>query len=305
MIFTKTVLILGAGASKPYEFPTGGELVSLVGNEFALPTFLRAEKIMPAEYRPFVDRFRKAQPSSIDEFLEHNPTLADIGRLAIAFHLLPAEYNSCGLLEDLNKLDHWYRYLKAKMGGPLDALADNALRIVTFNYDRSLEHYLYETLRRSYESVDDAKCAKIVERIPVLHVYGSLGSLPWQSASDGIAYGASGPNMTREEVERAGKNIKVLHEGAGDEVQRNFETAQEWLKWADRVLFLGFGFHRDNVQRLAFNKICNVYNSVGKEIAGTCRGLDATSRDGSLSTVRFPSKDADCYAFLHNHVVLT
>jgi len=315
VITKKTVLVLGAGASKPYSFPTGTELIFHIANDFSSPNAVRVEKIMPHEYRHFVDELRKAQPYSIDEFLENHPSLANIGKKAIAMHLLPSEYASQAQMEDISKKDHWYRYLKAAMNAPFSLWGQNQLRIITFNYDRSLEYYLFRAVKGSYEGVDDAEYAKTLNQISILHVYGRLGSLDWQSQGSVVRYGNE-PDYSAEEIEDASRGIKVLHDGTDDEVLSNFIQAQEWLEWADRVLFLGFGFHEDNAKRLNLAKVLRPTQT----ISGTSYGLDNTRRSQveyctewaerperlhssipGRCTIRFPDNNAKCYDFLYNY----
>jgi len=315
VINKKTVLVLGAGASQPYNFPTGAGLVKIIASDFSSPRVVRIEKMMPREYRILVDELRRAHPYSIDEFLENHPSLADMGRMAIAFHLLPAEYESQAILEDVGKTDHWYRYLKAAMGGPLTDFGKNSIRIITFNYDRSLEYYLYRTLRSSYEQMDESRCVEILRQIPVLHIYGSLGPLQWQSSENAVRYGDT-PERSLDDIRIASQNIKILHEGNDDTVQRNFATARSWLGWAERVLFMGFGFHPSSVERLALSGTLRS----DQDIRATCKGLDATRIDAiaycakwatrpshvsGTTVMKFPDPEADCYTFLHDHVILS
>ena len=102
-----------------------------------------------------------------------------------------------------------------------------------------------------------------MKQLQFLHIYGSLGPLPWQSAAGAVPYGSQGYG----ELLAAAKNVKVLHQGAEDTVQRNFKTAQEWLKWADTILFLGFGFHEGNVKLLALEQVLR-----GKKIVTATNG---------------------------------
>lgn len=205
---------------------------------------------------------------------------------------------------------HWYDYLKAQLVNPPEMLGKDQLRIITFNYDRSLEHCLFRSLKPFYTSVmTEEVYTAAMNQFQVLHVYGSLGPLPWQSADGAVPYGARGYGP----ILAATKNVKVLHEGAEDAVQQNFKTAQEWLKWADKILFLGFGFHHDNVKRLNLRETLRDFD-IKQTVGATCLGLDATSRGrveyygNSESTQRligFAPATADCYTFLHSHAVLS
>jgi hypothetical protein len=132
MITTKTVLVLGAGASKPYGFPTGADLVNGI-------TAIEAEDRDTVERAGAkldqVQRFQwalqNAQSSSIDEFLELCPAFLDVGKLVLASIFLRAEHKS--LSEDkfnLRKSDHWYKILKARRKSAFEAIGHNKLRIM-------------------------------------------------------------------------------------------------------------------------------------------------------------------------------
>lgn len=311
MITIKTALVLGAGASEPYGFPTGSVLVSLL-QSIGVAKQLESAGIDLKHFRRFFETLGAAQPYSIDEFLENRPEFQQIGTMAVAACLLPAEHKSLTELNDLSKTNHWYRHLKAHLSGPFQQLGENNLRIITFNYDRSLEHYLCTTLCYTYGKSAE-ECAAQLAPIEVLHIYGSLGPLLWQQNADLLPYGPA--DVTLDMIGQASQNIKIMHEGSEDAVQRHFEKAKEWLKWADRILFLGFGFHPDNVKRLALDKtLCNK-----REVIATCKGLDLTSRQaaefctpntnpraiGSARSITFPDPNADCYRLLHDYVVLS
>lgn len=327
MITTKTVLVLGAGASKPYKFPTGSDLVGQIRN-FAgsswrvdeCRSFLEWVQLnapdeetcwtsIVEDIESLCGELTQSRPDSIDQFLERRPDIANAGRLAISILLLRAEHRSEATLWTDATKGHWYNYLKSQLVNPPDELGRDQLRIITFNYDRSLEHYLYQSLKPYYSgNMTEEEYTATIKRLDFLHVYGSLGPLSWQSAVGTVSYGSFG----NREILAASKSVKVLHEGPDDAVRQNFKTAKEWLKWAERILFLGFGFHKDNVERLALNEILREYMS--KQVAATCLGLDLTSRDrvewglrarNGPPAITFPTPDADCYKFMHEHVVLS
>lgn len=99
MIRIPTVLVLGAGASQPYQFPLGSELVDLVGNEEALyasdPPEMKPEfDAVLRDWLPFQRAIRDAQPPSVDDFLEERQEHEKIGRLCIASTLMPCEHEA-------------------------------------------------------------------------------------------------------------------------------------------------------------------------------------------------------------------
>jgi hypothetical protein len=156
----------------------------------------------------------------------------------------------------------------------------------------------------------DEAYTEAMKQLQFLHVYGSLGPLPWQSTADAVSYRSHG----YREILIAADNIKVLHQGAEDTVQQEFARAQAWLRWAERVLFLGFGFHDTNVRLLALGRVLSPY----QKIRATCKNLDGTNRDnaeyctpwsyrpGHLSgspAIEFADPKADCLTFLHDAVL--
>ncbi len=325
MITKKTVLVLGAGASEPYRFPIGRRLAAEIrgfADSSAAPNLCRnlrkcvrdaasEETVflndLPLRMKELGAALTKALPLSIDQFLELRSDVADAGRVAIAKSLLQAERASADPLWDENTDGHWYAFLRSKLICPIDMLRENQLRIITFNYDRSFEHYLCESLWPFYSNgTPEEKHYKVMTQIRILHVYGSLGPLPWQSPTSPVSYGAD----TDEEILTASMSIKILYEGTRDDVRRRFNTAQEWLDWADRIVFLGFGFHGDNVKRLDLpNTLKNK-----KTVTATCKGLDLTNKEAvqfctgasrSQPSINFPNSTADCYTLLHDHVVLS
>jgi len=142
----------------------------------------------------------------VDAFLEHRIEFLDIGKAAIASRLIG--------LEDKDRIfttkNSWYQHLYGALNCTQSEFADNALSVVTFNYDRSLECYLHACLANTY-GVSEERAAELLEHIPIVHVHGSLGRLPWQSGDAKVQpYSAE---LNPESVAAARDSIKVIHEG--------------------------------------------------------------------------------------------
>ena len=75
---------------------------------------------------------------SVDAFLEHRPEYLQIGKLSIALCIMAHEHEK----KLFNAQRNWYDYLRIKLNSSFDEFGDNKLSIITFNYDRSIEHYL-------------------------------------------------------------------------------------------------------------------------------------------------------------------
>jgi hypothetical protein len=145
MIQQKTVLVLGAGASIPFGFPSGYELVQQV---CASHFYMRLTKfgIPSGEANKFCNALRQSGKQSVDTFLEHRPDLLEVGKLAIAVALIPCEQTH--RLFNKGGAPTWYDYLWDKMNAPFEKLEANNLVVLTFNYDRSLEQYLFKAVQK-------------------------------------------------------------------------------------------------------------------------------------------------------------
>jgi len=252
MITHPTVLVLGAGASIPYGFPSGKTVLQDI-----------QRKLDPKnpEWIPIlldlgitedqIDKFRWAlyysQQSSVDAFLEHRAEFLDLGKLVITLNILPNEDENW-LMRFEGRDEGFYQHLFTKMSTQLKNFGDNQLSVITFNYDRSIEHYLFKALQNTYGKAD-VECAKQLSKIQLIHVHGSLGKLPWQS-STGRPYNASyGP----EEISDAAKQIVIISEKQG--TSEEFYRAFTLLQAAERIYFLGFGYNSVNLERLMIDKL--------------------------------------------------
>lgn len=304
MIDTQTVLILGAGASKEAGgFPGGQELLHNICVGLADGPNLLNLRLRDLGYKPVeIDAFRKqliqSNCASVDAFLQRRDDLLDIGKSAIAVELLKCEQKSemtegklCATEGKLFATDpdkyHWYKYLLEKLDSDgFDRFTDNKLTIVTFNYDRSLEHFLFRSLMsRHNKHGTPSECAQMISTIPIVHVYGSLGELDWKSNGndDAIEYGAT-PNMER--IRHCIGSIRIIGEGdataAGDPA---FKMAREYIGAARKVVFLGFGYHKANVSRLQLDTVLKKTPVV----EGTSFGMTSLQRSKLESTL-FPGR---------------
>ncbi len=267
MIRTPTVLILGAGASADYGFPLGRRLRDLVcefPRSYAAKELLRAG-FKEEELSRFVDTLRHSGYTSVDWFLERWPEFIPIGKASIAAVLIPLE-DPDRLFPPRSPEQHWYELLLNTLDSDEDRFTENRLSIVTFNYDRSIEHYLFTALhtRRRSEKVADADFANI----EIIHVHGSLGKfLPREPAGRGYS-----PTLDAAAIRQAAEEIIVVGEASDD--TREFERARSVLSGARRIVFLGFGFHRESVRRLAvFNDHWDDARHARVAVSGTSRGI--------------------------------
>ena len=285
-----------------YGFPSGQQLLEFICEE---PFVDRAKKTLPQLGHEdkfillFREELRGSQASSVDAFLEHRPEFLEVGKAAMALALLPIEATSCKLLAEIKNRKHWYKYFFNGLDSDFEDFGENRLSIFTLNYDRSLEYYLHRWLQkgfgRSYE-----ECAQNIQQIPIVHLYGQLGLLPWQETQVGdrsvIPYdGIANP----QRIEKCVSSIRIPPEGGGTTPE--FQQAYGSLCEAAYIYFLGFGYHPESVRRLRVAEF-----SGKKPIGGTCFNLSGVEKRkaAALFNHKIELVDCDCLTFFKDHVAL-
>lgn len=270
MIKIPTVLILGAGASIQFGFPSG---LTLLKNITGWPTTPRNP--IGGEFGfddKLVDEFKFALHnsghSSVDAFVEHRPTFLEVGKAAIARELILCERPNVLLDHSHGASANWYRHLLDKMVGSFEDFAKNKLTVVTFNYDRSFEQFLFVALLNRFGR-DQVETANAIAHLPIIHVHGQLGDLPWKSRPTGDVRPYA-DELTPETLRIASRGIKIIHENIDNTPE--FEKARQSIERAERVFFFGFGYHPKNLQRLGFVRGREAGNGVSP-VWGTWQGM--------------------------------
>ena len=308
MITIPTVLVLGAGASKPYQFPSAQSLKHEICRTFSNPRNPQYIMLLDARFSPdkintFVQRLSGSALLSVDAFLEHNPDFVDIGKAAIVTILLPREVkqNLTDNFVNVNlKGKSWYQLLAGDLDSPFDEFSSNKLSIITFNYDRSLEKYLFTHLKSTYGKTSE-ECAEKISSIPIIHIYGSLGRLEWQSSK--IAQVRYGAKLDKDIILTASENIEIIPANVYETLK--IIEARNKIRAAKKLYFLGFGYHEMNLKRLA--PVPDILKAA--EIAGTSLDLKWSKQNyvWRWSNTRLGDYynnllDMPIYKFLHEHV---
>jgi hypothetical protein len=246
-----TVLILGAGTSLPYKFPSGLRLLRDIQTAVQSPswlanTFYRAG-VAREQGELFAEAVQKCGRSSIHAFLEGRQDLARPGKLAIAAALIPYEKDG-SLYTGVPDDSDIYRYMFSRLaeGCSRDDFRKHRLTIVTYNYDRSLEHYFVNAIKASY-GVQEREAGEILRAsLRVIHVHGQLGFLPWQAERGGRAYA---PDVSADSLSLCAEHVKIISENDLDGGSA-YDAARAALREAEVICILGFGYHAVNLQRL-------------------------------------------------------
>ena len=199
---------------------------------------------------------------SIDDYVDRHrnePIIAQCAKIAIAKAILWAEKESKLYIgspsERQAKIQgasqSWLAYMLRDLtrGLTADSL-ENAfenLFIINFNYDRCVEHFINLWLQQVYD-IEESQSSKITKSIFIHHPYGKLGDLPFEAPSHSIPFGGE---VSAQQLIQIMGGIKTYSEAV--EVGSGLNNARTALADADQVVFLGFGFHEQNIRLLDIN----------------------------------------------------
>jgi hypothetical protein len=302
-----TVVVIGAGASKAFGLPLGGELSKLVGEQVTLrrddygntgwsnSALHSAFRNVPGFSASEMGRASHRIASgisllrSVDDYLYihgEDQAVVQAGKAAIAAVILEAESKS-----PLRYLDH-YDQERAKRAlidlgsswistlvGLLSPRyrtrdADRIFEDITFinfNYDRCVEVALASLLVAVY-GIEQPRAQRIVSQSRIIHPYGRIGLLPWEGDPSGFSFGSE---PQRIDLIAASQRIRTLTEPY--EIDQDRALISTAFDEAARVVFLGFGFHEQN---------CDLLFSGVKRPSGAPVNVFATAFGGSQSDLR-------------------
>jgi hypothetical protein len=266
MIEEHTLFILGAGASKPYGFPTGKELrteiIKTFPSEFKKllsATSLREDERDRhlREAMKFVEHFSKTPIYSIDQFLAFNPNYSFYGKMAIAYYIRKHEIGSEFLLTEYHPYfaEDWYSLIFNRMMAGLkepqdfEKFKENRVAFITFNYDRSLEYFLCTSFFNTFAQSKNAYDSRLEKYIPfpIIHVYGQISE--WRQPWEDNLFSYRNDSITFEKIEGHSKGIHVIGERSVEEVKiKTIETVANYK----RIYFCGFGFAKENLDVIGF-----------------------------------------------------
>lgn len=274
MFNSPTVFVLGAGASEEARLPIGSQLTLKIAAlvdlakragaglvrgdphiDEALRQLGRDEEWSDNHFYGSGQAVAEAMQlaPSIDTFLESHATNREfvlLGKMGIARAIAIAESESLLAPRDNRAKPFnmtamsatWYVSLAQQMftGVPVEEpqRAFENVSFIVFNYDRCLEVFLTRA-SQMYFRVTEAVAAELVGQIPIHHPYGWLGSA--QPGKEGYV----GFGDAELDVYAASTRIRTFSESV------EAEAAGTSLAGAETVIFLGFAFHRQNLDLLA------------------------------------------------------
>jgi hypothetical protein len=280
---TRTVFVLGAGARAPFGFPCGPAWSQKIYQEtdkqfhLTIPDILNHCGFSDSKLAQFRSEFYRSGSPSIDSFLEHRSDYMDIGKAVIAATLIPYERDEIFKYAD----DNWLRYAFGELNSGFDEFSENKLSIITFNYDRVVEHFLLSALRYLYgKSIENC--------VQVLRPLGEAKIVNCRDFNNSLNHDA---------IRSCVNEIHIIPEDVADR-NREFNRAKQLLNEAEKIYFLGFGFNQVNVERLGVatlapkKSIATGYGLRPREIADI-----VSMTDGRVRIV-----DSDCINLCRNEI---
>ncbi len=325
----KTVFVVGAGASAEVNLPVGSALKDVIAKQLCYrfdfgrlqagdAEIFEALRLLGADINALVQKARlicEGLPLaiSIDNFIDAHAGDRDlelVGKLAIARSILNAEASSSLRMRsrtassqiDFDSLEStWYVefWKQLSEGCRPDGLEERLSRVqlVIFNYDRCIEFFLFHAIQRYYQLMAD-RAAELVRGMRIFHPYGQVGTLPEIERQSGIAFGAQPPPQQLLDIARS---LKTFTEGT-DESASDILAIRSAIRSADRLVFLGFAYHPQNVQLLEPGE---PPGSVIQQVLGTTYDVSAAntraikqSLQNKFKPTRLELVDNKCRNFL-------
>jgi hypothetical protein len=299
----KTVFIVGAGASNEVGMPFGRAFLDIVSQKlsykFKDPSLdpdsgdddIRDVIQQYAQDRLGLDRYLDAArriregivfSRSIDAFIDvhrDDERIQKLGKLAIAKTILEQEQR-CHMyiappgsaFQDMPRLDKsWFvNFVRGLNEGvrreEIDRIFEK-VSFVVFNYDRCVEHFLYNALQMHY-GVDAEKAKSLMRTLTILHPYGKIADLPWQNAG-GIPFGFS---ANRANLLMMASHIKTYTEQIEDD--NTLHAIKSEVADAETLVFLGFSYLDLNMDLIHPTIKCAAQN-----VFGTAYGISSSDVD--------------------------
>jgi hypothetical protein len=128
----------------------------------------------------------------------------------------------------------------------IENIFDN-LSIINFNYDRCIEHFLFQAMQRLYPTKGSGYLTDLINRkLKIIHPYGVVGELEWRGSGPTIQFGAKDNSY---DLAKLSGGIRTYNEEVDD--REKIEELRDLVRVAERIVFLGFHFHKQNIELIS------------------------------------------------------
>ena len=211
----------------------------------------------------------------------------------------------------------WYNYLFSTLIKGCKTFEDfstaltNNISFITFNYDRSLEHFLFANLSSIFIDKSEEEICSVINQIPIIHVYGKIGYLPWEKGqganeSNIIPYGEAKP----EDFFKYGfKNVDSISLIYDDRIQQDTKIrATQLIAQSKYIYFLGFGYDEINLSNIGLPQLLEqkrvygtAFNCTPNEISVIEYLLQNKKHPKSVINSFLEISNYSCYDLLRNY----
>jgi hypothetical protein len=284
MLDRSTVFVIGAGVGAGLAMPLGNNLSDLIANDLsisfdesklvsgsrrvvdALRDLARREKLdfnqMSAAGRMVAGGIRYTK--SIDNYLNAHrdkKLIVRVGKIAIVHAIFEAERRSALWVnssrhpfvfqDEAAMRQSWmYDFFSLLQEQIIESENLNEifrhLDVINFNYDRCIEHFLFRAIQELYPTKGEAFVTELINsKLNIIHPYGKVGNLPWQSRQNTVEFGEE---PLANLLGPLSQGILTYNEQVED---KEIDTKiRRQIADAERLIFLGFHFHKQNMQLL-------------------------------------------------------
>jgi hypothetical protein len=268
----KTLFIIGAGASAEIGMPTGYGLKKDICDILSLREQRIKNKVSTTglfnmafqdlanhdmhKNRKYIEAARIISEGlmteiSIDNFIDKhkdNPYIVKTGKLAIVAAILKSERSSRAYHDDHlfnidNILETWYIpcYQKITENCQLQDLPERLKDIyfIIFNYDRCFEYIFLNLFMKNY-NIDKNSADNILHTMNIYHPYGITGDIM------SLRYGEE---VREQMLINLSEKIKTFTETISNKNKEHEDIVSIGCS-AERVVFLGFAYHKQNLTLL-------------------------------------------------------
>ncbi|MCL2207241.1 MAG: hypothetical protein FWB90_03990 [Fibromonadales bacterium] len=315
------LFIIGAGASKPYGFPTGYELLKKMKG---LKTLMnKSEQLHQSEidrlkkksyplkdpeaeimeenlelrkemsrigtddprvakiFNNALDELSKSQAPSVDDFLRNRTDIYEINMTKMILSKIILFYERRYRKREVESDIDWIQYLCTYTDRKNNLNDFLKSKFIIFNYDRIFEYCILNYLTSENKCHRSNGLHMVVNCMDITHVHGDLGKL------DKFEFGSEFNDI---EFTR----LRTVWDKK-DEFKNVYSEINKYFLESNRVFFLGFGYLKENLDVLEINQGSNILS--GKEIYGTIKNLAKTKIESLMKSCGAKSvKMVECTA---------
>jgi hypothetical protein len=281
LVIVRTIFVIGAGANAEIGMPDGNSLKRDIAKRLEansdnaifseLVNFVRQSNgfIDNEALKKLTDAAMNisiAMPLaiSIDNYIDAHRDNREIelcGKMAIIRSILEAERASTlfagnkkprlliNAKEKIERLNNsWYPlfFQKISEGCSAEELAARLddISFIIFNYDRCFEYFAWNALM-VYYNINSDMAKETVQGLHIIHPYGTVGEL-WDDNGE-LTFGVD--SHPEGHLLDLSKKIKTFTESGAAEQDRD-SGIKYLVERADRIIFLGFAYHEQNIDLL-------------------------------------------------------